>query len=111
MTRTISIAPTRWHSLTKSMRRAKRKLHNVQEKTCGQLHIVQHEGMSQYNELKGKKSGDRVVIGEDHGTVESVVTGFAKRERTAIAYWIKWDRYAPTCISFDKQGNRIWWNS
>lgn len=30
------------------MRRTKRKLHNVQEKTCGQLHSVQCEGMN-YN--------------------------------------------------------------
>lgn len=59
-------------------------------------------------EFEGKKAGDRVKMWSDNGTIEEVIdSGFPEKGRYSAAYWVKWDDYAPTCVSFDKEGNLI----
>lgn len=62
--------------------------------------------MKLYDEFKGKKVGDRVNMHADKGTITDVVEdGFHPAGNTAVAYWVKWDDYAPTCVTFDHDGN------
>ena len=64
--------------------------------------------MKLFEEFKGKKVGDRVNMFCDKGTVMDVVDdGFHPLGKTAISYWVNWDDYAPSCISFDHEGNII----
>ena len=62
--------------------------------------------MKVYDEFKGKKTGDRVRLWCDSGTIEEIVSdGWPSGTKMGIAYWVKWDDYAPTCVSFDAEGN------
>lgn len=62
--------------------------------------------MKLYDEFKNKKAGDRVSMWADKGTITQVISdGFHPSGNTMVAYWVKWDDYAPTCVSFDQQGN------
>ena len=64
--------------------------------------------MKLIKEFEGKKAGDRVTMFADKGTIEEIInTGFHPKGRYAVSYWVKWDDYAPTCISFDRSGNLI----
>jgi hypothetical protein len=64
--------------------------------------------MKLLKEFDGKKAGDRVTMWADRGTIEEVIdSGFHENGRYAVAYWVKWDDYGLTCVSFDRDGNWI----
>ena len=64
--------------------------------------------MKLFEEFEGKKVGDRVNMFCDKGTIFDVIEdGFHPMGDTAISYWVKWDDYAPSCIRFDHNGDRI----
>ena len=64
--------------------------------------------MKLIQEFNGKKAGDRVNMFCDKGTITEVISdGFHQLGETAVSYWVKWDDYAPSCVSFDHDGNRI----
>lgn len=64
--------------------------------------------MKLYDEFKNKKAGDRVTMWADKGTITDVIEdGFNPAGKTAIGFWVTWDDYAPTCVSFDHDGNWI----
>lgn len=61
--------------------------------------------MKLFKEFEGKKVGDRVTMWGDRGTIEEIIdSGFPEKGRCSVAYWVKWDDYGPSCISFDKNG-------
>ena len=64
--------------------------------------------MNLFKEFEGKKTGGRVNMFCDKGTIIEVIDdGFHELGKTAASYWVKWDDYRPSCVSFDHDGNWI----
>lgn len=64
--------------------------------------------MKLFQEFQNKSVGDRVRMWADAGTItEVIVDGFHPQGKCTVAYWVAWDDRAPTCVSFDRDGNWI----
>ncbi len=64
--------------------------------------------MKLIEEFRGKSVGDRVRMWGDYGTITEIVSdGWPDGSTYDVAYWVEWDDYAPTCVSFDKDGSWI----